>query len=101
MYIPVLRKTVTFANFAGIAVPIGPIVSFNKSCVNHLTNGRCLYPSFHFGFAAKDSSQINLYYPAFVTSFMNSSVPQTLCRNAARTFRAAASTVAGGLMFLP
>jgi len=92
MYVPIFRKTVTSSNLSGVAVTIGSMVSFDKSSVNRLTNRRCLYRSFNFGFATKDSSQINLYYPAFVTSFMNGGVLQTLCRNAARTFRAAAFT---------
>ena len=92
MYVPIFRKTVTFTNLAGVAVTISSIVSFYKSGVNRLANRRCLYRSHDFGFTAKDSSQINLYYPAFVTSFMNGSILQTLCRNAERTFRAAAFT---------
>jgi len=53
MYVPVFRKTVTSTNLSSIAVAIGYIVSFDKSSVNHLANRRCLYRSFHFGFAAK------------------------------------------------
>jgi hypothetical protein len=92
MYVPVFR-----ANLSGIAVTIGSIVSFYKSCVDRLANRRCFYRSLNFGFTATYSSQINLYHPAFVTSFMNGSILQTLCRNTARTFRAAAFTCGGWL----
>jgi len=79
MYVPVFRKTVTFTNLSSIAVAIGSIVSFDKSSVNHLANRRCLYRSFHFGFAAKDSPQINLYYSTFPAYLVNGGIFQTFC----------------------
>jgi hypothetical protein len=86
MYVPVFRKTVTFSNFPGIAIAIGSIVPFDKSCVNHLANRRSLYRSLDLGFAAKYSSQINLNHSAFPACFVNNSIFQALAWNAARTF---------------
>ena len=62
MNIPLFRKTVTFTNLSGIAVTIGSVVSFYKSCVDRLANHRCFYRSLNFGFTAIDSSQINPYH---------------------------------------
>jgi len=71
MYIPVFGKIVTFSNFPGIAIAIGSIVPFDKSCVNHLANRRCLYRSLDIGFTAKYSSQINLNHSAFTPATYN------------------------------
>jgi len=90
MYIPVFGKTVTFANLPSIAVAVGAVVPFYKSCVYRITNCRGFYRSFHLRFAAKNRSQINFNYPAFPARFMNSSVSQTFHGNTPRTFRTAA-----------
>ena len=89
MYVPVLRKAVTFTNLSSIAVAICTIVSFDKSSVNHLANRRCLYRSFHLGFAAKDDTQINLYHSTLPPYFVYSGIFQALCCNTPRTFGAA------------
>jgi len=92
MYVPVFGKTVTFSNFPGITIAIGSIMPFDKSCVNHRANRRCLYRSLNIGFAAKNSSQINLNHSAFPAGFVNSSIFQALGWNAARTFGTATFT---------
>jgi len=92
MNVPVFGKTVTFANLPSIAVAVSAVVPFYKSCVNHITNCRGFYRSFHLSFVAKNCSQIDFNYPAFPACFMNSGVSQAFYRNTPRTLRAARFT---------
>jgi len=92
MNVPVFRKTVTLANLSSIAVAICAIMPFYKSSVNHLANRRCLYGSFHLSFAAKDNTQVNLYYPTRPSSLVNSSIPQIPVGDPASSFGAARFT---------
>jgi hypothetical protein len=89
MNVPVFGKTVTFANLPSIAVTICAIMPFYEGGINRVAYSRGFYSSLNLGFAAKYCSQINFYYPAFLACFVNSGIFQTLCWNAARTFRAA------------
>jgi hypothetical protein len=86
MNVPVFGKTVSFANLPGIAVAVSAVVPFYKRRIDNVTYRRGFYRSFHLSFAAKNCSQIDFNHPSFSTSFMNSGVSQTFCRNTSATF---------------
>ena len=90
MNIPIFRKAVSFTSLSSVAVSICSIVSFNKSCVNRITDRRGFYRSLDLRFAAEDCSQINLNNSSFSASLMNSSIDQALNWETPSTFGATA-----------
>src|SRR5712692_2052944 len=63
MHVPILRETVTLAYLAGIAVPIRPVVPFNKGCVDGLADHRVRQRRHYPQYGTEDHAEVHLHNP--------------------------------------